>query len=58
MLGDPGLAFPLIIFVTAWWSFPYVMVMATAAMQSIPRSFTKQWRSTVAVPWLSFDMSP
>jgi multiple sugar transport system permease protein len=37
MLGDPGLALPLIIFVTAWWSFPYVMVMVTAAMQSIPK---------------------
>jgi multiple sugar transport system permease protein len=37
MLGDPGLALPLIIVVTAWWSFPYVMVMATAAMQSIPK---------------------
>ncbi|MFK4723910.1 multiple sugar transport system permease protein [Bradyrhizobium niftali] len=37
MLGDPGLALPLIIIVTAWWSFPYVMVMATAAMQSIPQ---------------------
>jgi multiple sugar transport system permease protein len=37
MLGDPGLALPLIIIVTAWWSFPYVMVMATAAMQSIPK---------------------
>ena len=37
MLGDPGMALPLIIVVTAWWSFPYVMVMATAAMQSIPK---------------------
>jgi multiple sugar transport system permease protein len=37
MLGDPSLALPLIIVVTAWWSFPYVMVMATAAMQSIPK---------------------
>jgi multiple sugar transport system permease protein len=37
MLGDPELALPLIILVTAWWSFPYVMVMATAAMQSIPK---------------------
>jgi multiple sugar transport system permease protein len=37
MLGDPGLALPLIIIVTAWWSSPYVMVMATAAMQSIPQ---------------------
>ncbi|WP_083198448.1 carbohydrate ABC transporter permease [Pararhizobium polonicum] len=37
MLGDPGLALPLITLVTAWWSFPYVMVMATAAMQSIPK---------------------
>ncbi|MRH98851.1 carbohydrate ABC transporter permease [Agrobacterium tumefaciens] len=37
MLGDPGMALPLITIVTAWWSFPYVMVMATAAMQSIPK---------------------
>ncbi|MGO4567072.1 carbohydrate ABC transporter permease [Rhizobium sp. 2YAF20] len=37
MLGDPGMALPLLIIVTAWWSFPYVMVMATAAMQSIPK---------------------
>ena len=37
MLGDPELALALIILVTAWWSFPYVMVMATAAMQSIPK---------------------
>ncbi|WP_027686817.1 carbohydrate ABC transporter permease [Rhizobium leguminosarum] len=37
MLGDPGMALPLIIIVTAWWSFPYVMVMTTAAMQSIPK---------------------
>lgn len=36
MLGDPDLALLLIIIVTAWWSFPYVMVMTTAAMQSIP----------------------
>lgn len=36
MLGDPDLALSLTILVTAWWSFPYVMVMATAAMQSIP----------------------
>jgi len=37
MLGDPGLALPLVIAVTAWWSFPYVMVMVTAAIQSIPK---------------------
>lgn len=36
MLGDPDLALSFTILVTAWWSFPYVMVMATAAMQSIP----------------------
>ncbi|NDB67028.1 MAG: sugar ABC transporter permease [Methylocystaceae bacterium] len=36
MLGDPDLALFFTILVTAWWSFPYVMVMATAAMQSIP----------------------
>jgi multiple sugar transport system permease protein len=36
MLGDPDLALWFTILVTAWWSFPYVMVMATAAMQSIP----------------------
>jgi multiple sugar transport system permease protein len=36
MLGDPGIALPLVILVTAWWSFPYVMVMMSAALQSIP----------------------
>jgi multiple sugar transport system permease protein len=37
MLGDPGLALWLTVLVTAWWSFPYVMVIVTAAIQSIPR---------------------
>jgi ABC-type sugar transport system permease subunit len=32
----PDLALSFTMLVTAWWSFPYVMVMATAAMQSIP----------------------
>jgi ABC-type sugar transport system permease subunit len=36
MLGDPGVALLLLIVVTAWWSFPYVMVMMSAAVQSIP----------------------
>jgi multiple sugar transport system permease protein len=36
MLGDPGLALPLMILVTSWWSFPYVMVMVAASIQSIP----------------------
>jgi multiple sugar transport system permease protein len=36
MLGDPGISLCLLIAVTAWWSFPYVMVMMSAALQSIP----------------------
>jgi multiple sugar transport system permease protein len=36
MLGDPSLALVLVILVTAWWSFPYVMVMMSASLQSIP----------------------
>jgi ABC-type sugar transport system permease subunit len=36
MLGDPGIALLLVILVTAWWSFPYVMVMMSAALQSVP----------------------
>ncbi|WP_435492810.1 carbohydrate ABC transporter permease [Variovorax sp. ZT4R33] len=36
MLGDPSLALILVIAVTAWWSFPYVMVMMSASLQSIP----------------------
>lgn len=36
MLGDPALALVLITLVTAWWSFPYVMVMMSAALQGIP----------------------
>lgn len=36
MLGDPDIALLLLIAVTAWWSFPYVMVLMSAALQSIP----------------------
>jgi multiple sugar transport system permease protein len=36
MLGDPDIALWLLIAVTAWWSFPYVMVMMSAALQSVP----------------------
>jgi multiple sugar transport system permease protein len=36
MLGDPDIALFLLILVTAWWSFPYVMVLMSAALQSIP----------------------
>lgn len=36
MLGDPSLALLLVILVTVWWSFPYVMVMLSAALQSVP----------------------
>lgn len=36
MLGEPSLALLLVILVTAWWSFPYVMVMMSASLQSIP----------------------
>ena len=39
MLGDPGIALFLLIIVTAWWSLPYVMVMMSAALQSIPGEF-------------------
>jgi multiple sugar transport system permease protein len=37
MLGDPDLALWLTIIVTSWWSFPYAMVIVTAAIQSIPK---------------------
>jgi multiple sugar transport system permease protein len=37
MLGDPELALWLTILVTSWWSFPYAMVIVTAAIQSIPK---------------------
>jgi multiple sugar transport system permease protein len=36
MLGEPSLALLLVILVTAWWSFPYVMVMMSASLQSVP----------------------
>ncbi|MET0209569.1 MAG: sugar ABC transporter permease [Burkholderiaceae bacterium] len=35
MLGDPSLALILVIAVTAWWSFPYVVVMMSASLQGI-----------------------
>lgn len=37
MLGDPGLALYFVILATVWWSFPYVMVMMTAALQAVPK---------------------
>lgn len=37
MLGDPDLALWLVILTTAWWSFPYPMVLLTAALQSVPK---------------------
>ena len=36
MLGDPDVALWLVILTTGWWSFPYAMVLITAALQSIP----------------------
>lgn len=36
MLGDPSLALPFVILITAWWSFPYAMVVMSAALQGIP----------------------
>jgi multiple sugar transport system permease protein len=36
LLGDPDLAIWLIVGASAWWSFPYAMVLVTAALQSIP----------------------
>ena len=37
MLGDPDLALWLVILTTVWWSFPYPMVLLTAALQSVPQ---------------------
>lgn len=37
MLGEPDLALWLVILTTAWWSFPYAMVLITAALQSVPQ---------------------
>lgn len=36
MLGDPHVALLLVVLITAWWSFPYVMVVMSAALQGIP----------------------
>jgi len=59
MLGDPELALWLTILVTSWWSFPYVMVIVTAAIQSIPKELYEAvavdgggWRATLRyVTW-------
>ena len=37
MLGDPDLALPLLVVATAWWSFPYAMVLISASLQGIPQ---------------------
>lgn len=36
MLGNPDVAIWLVILAAGWWSFPYAMVLVTAALQSIP----------------------
>lgn len=36
LLGDPDIAIWLVILAAGWWSFPYAMVLVTAALQSIP----------------------
>jgi len=54
MLGDPDLALPLIIIVTAWWSFPYVMIMTTAAMQSIPQELYEAVEIDGGGAWVKF----
>src|SRR5207237_2513218 len=59
MLGDPELALWLTILVTSWWSFPYAMVIVTAAIQSIPKDLYEAvaidgggWRATLRyVTW-------
>ena len=37
MLGEPDLALWLVILTAGWWSFPYAMVLITAALQSVPQ---------------------
>ncbi len=39
LLGDPRLAMPLLILITVWWSFPFAMVLTSAAIEGIPRDF-------------------
>ena len=39
LLGDPRLAMPLLILITVWWSFPFAMVMGSAAIEGIPRDY-------------------
>lgn len=36
MLGNPDIAIWLVVLAAGWWSFPYAMVLVTAALQSIP----------------------
>jgi multiple sugar transport system permease protein len=36
LLGDPDQALYLVILITAWWSFPYAMVMMSASLQGVP----------------------
>lgn len=37
MLGDPTWALPIVVLVTAWWSFPYAAVMMSASLQNVPK---------------------
>jgi multiple sugar transport system permease protein len=54
LLGDPRLALPLLIVVTAWWSFPFAMVLTSAALQSVPRELYEAANMDGGGPWVSF----
>lgn len=54
MLGDPDLAIWFLVLATAWWSFPYVMVLATAALQSVPKELYEAITIDGGGVWVAF----
>ena len=54
MLGDPDVALYLLVVVTAWWLFPYVMVIMSAALQSIPKELYEAVSLDGGGPWPKF----
>lgn len=54
LLGDPDLAIWLLVITTAWWSFPYVMVIVTAGLQSVPKELYEAVEMDGGGSWTKF----
>lgn len=53
-LGNPATARAAVILVQLWMGYPYMFLVATGALQAIPRELTEATSVDGATPWQSF----